>query len=112
MIEGFVENDFLDWNYDFFRVHRVIPPIGTTATKKKFKLKDLQVAALRNNPSFGRSVLATLIVRMYDSLWIEIPPPKGLLTRPGDNTMADLAAFCHTKAKAKHPGGLSNEGEG
>ena len=48
MIDGFIEDDFLDWNYDFFRVHRVIPAIGSKARRQGFKLKDLQVASLQN----------------------------------------------------------------
>ena len=109
MIDGMETDDFLDWNYDFFRIHRVIPALASRDRRRSYKLADLRVAALQNNPGFGRSVLATLIVRMYDSLWIEVPPPRALLTRPGQKTMGDLADFCHKKSKLKHPGGLSDE---
>lgn len=106
MIDGLDESDYLIWNYDFLRVHRVIPPLGP-ARRKKFKLSDLQIADLHNNPGFGRSILATLLVRMYDALWIEIDSPKELLTNPGNKTMSDLAKHCHATARAKHPEGLN-----
>jgi hypothetical protein len=107
MIEGLDEVDYLAWNYDFFRIHRVIPPVGSQK-RADFKLKDLQVADLNNNPGFGRSILATLLVRMYDALWIEIGSPKSLLVNPGDKTMGDLAAHCNRTAKEKHPAGLGS----
>lgn len=105
MIDGLDEGDYLAWNYDFFRVHRVIPPVGPK-NRGAFKLADLRVTQLGNSPGFGRSVLATLLVRLYDSLWIEIKSPKSLLVSPGERTMDDLAAHCHKSAKLKHPGGL------
>ena len=108
MIKGLDDTDYLAWNYDFFRVHRVIPPVGPPK-RKSFKLADLRVADLSNTPGFGRSILATLLVRLYDSLWIEIETPKALLVTPGTKTMGDLAAHCHKTAKVKHPAGLSAE---
>jgi hypothetical protein len=107
MIDGLEPGDYLDWNYDFFRIHRVIPALGSRSKREDYKLSDLRVAALQNNPEFGRSVLATLLVRMYDSLWIDIPSPKNMLTRPGEKTMKHLAGFCHEKARRKHPEGLA-----
>jgi hypothetical protein len=106
MIEGLDKDEYLAWNYDFFRVHRVIPKL-TVAKRKTFRLKDLQVAELQNNPAFGRSVLATLLQRLYDSLWIIIDSPQDILIHPGSKTMWDLAAHCHTSAKEKHPEGLA-----
>src|SRR5689334_1343764 len=105
MIQGLDQSDYLDWNYDFFRVHRVIPPVGKP-NRGSFKLADLRVANLTNSPGFEQSLLATLLVRMYDSLWIEIKSPKSLLVSPGTKTMDDLAAYCHNSAKLKHPAGL------
>jgi len=107
MIENFEEDDYLDWNYDFFRVHRVIPPLGTRDRRRAFKLKDLQIADLENNPGFAHSILASLLVRMYDSLWIVIGDPKDLIVNPGQKTMGTLAAFCNQSAELKHPGTLS-----
>lgn len=109
MIDGFEEDDYLDWNYDFLRVHRVIPKLGTRDKRRVFKLKDLQVAELSNAPGFARSILATLLVRMYDSLWIVIDSPKDLLVNPGQKTMGSLAAFCHQTSELKHPGTLAGE---
>ena len=106
MIDGLDEGDYLDWNYDFFRVHRVVPPTGRSR-RAAFRLADLRVAELGNSPGFGRSVLATLLVRLYDALWIEMNSPKNLLVRPGERMMADLAAHCHKTAKIKHPDGLA-----
>jgi hypothetical protein len=102
MIDGLDEDDYLDWNYDFFRIHRVIPPLGRQR-RRVFKLSDLRVTSLQNNPAFGRSVLATLLTRMYDALWIEIDSPKDILVDPGQKTMTTLAAHCHSKARRKHP---------
>jgi hypothetical protein len=107
MIENFVEDDYLDWNYDFFRVHRVIPRITARDRRRDFKLKDLQVADLHNNPGFAHSILATLLVRMYDSLWVIVDSPQELIVSPGQKTMGSLAAFCHKTSRLKHPGTLS-----
>jgi hypothetical protein len=101
MIDGLDEDDYLDWNYDFFRIHRVIPPVGK-GKRPDFKLKDLQITALENNPSFGRSILASLLMRMYDALWIEIDSPKDIIVSPGEKTMATLARHCHNTASLKH----------
>jgi hypothetical protein len=101
MIEDIDPQDYLAWNYDFFRVHRVIPPVGA-AKRGAFKLKDLQITALDNAPGFGRSILASLLMRMYDSLWIQIDTPKDLLVNPGEKTMNTLAQHCHHTARLKH----------
>jgi hypothetical protein len=101
MIDGIGEDDYLAWNYDFFRIHRVIPPLGKD-NRANFRLKDLQVTALTNNPSFGRSILASLMKRMYDALWIEVESPKDILVDPGQKTMRSLARQCHETASLKH----------
>ena len=108
MIDGLEKGEYLTWNYDFMRVHRVIPPLGSNR-RAAFLLKDLRIADLQNNPGFARSILATLMVRLYDSLWIEIKSPKRLLVSPGQKTMDDLAEHCHQSAKEKHPAGLAEE---
>jgi len=87
----------------------VIPPIGK-ANRGAFKLKDLQVTALENNPSFGRSILASLLMRMYDALWIEIESPKELIVSPGDKTtMLTLAKHCNKTAQLKHDTSLGGD---
>ncbi len=111
MIEGFEDDDFLDWNYDFFRVHRVIPRLSSREKRRQFKLKDLQVAELQNNPGFARSILATLLVRLYDSLWIVIDDPRDIIVSPGQRTMGSLASFCNQSARVKHPGTLAGDEE-
>jgi hypothetical protein len=108
MIKGLEPEDYLDWNFDFFRVHRVIPDVPEDE-RGAFELKDLQITSLANNPSFGRSILASLLMRMYDTLWIEIDSPKDLLINPGARTMDDLAAHCHQTAQRKHPETLGNK---
>ena len=101
MIDGLDPQDYLDWNYDFFRIHRVIPPIGKK-NRAAFKLKHLQITSLSNAPDFGRSILASLLTRMYDSLWIEVANPKELLVNPVEKTMGTLAQHCHQTAQRKH----------
>jgi hypothetical protein len=101
MIEGSNQTDFLDWNYDFFRIHRVIPNLPPEA-RPTYKLKDLQATSLQNNPSFGRSILGSLLVRMYDSLWIGVSGVQEMVVDPGEATMDDLAAQCHQSAHFKH----------
>jgi hypothetical protein len=103
MIDLFDEDDYLEWNYDFFRTHRVIPALRSRAIKRPFKLKDLKTASLRNNANFTFDTYAKLLVRMYDSLFIEIPPPIGMLRAPGERTMDDLAKWCHEKAERIEP---------
>jgi hypothetical protein len=107
MIEGLEPEDYLDWNYDFFRVHRVMPPVAKNS-RGAFKLKDLQITALDNAPGFGRSILASLLMRMYDSLWIEIESPKDLLVNPDEKTMSTLAQHCHQTAQLKHDTALGD----
>ncbi len=95
MIDIFDEDDYLDWNYDFFRTHRLIPALRSRALKRPFRLRDLQAASLRNHPAFVFSIYARLLAQMYDSLWIAVPPPTQMLTSPGEQTLHDLAVYCH-----------------